>query len=129
MRLGVKTAPKAPRSVPAAWSVSSAAPEAAAPTPGRVASRGRGPGEERHLTRGMSQYAQGCRWGGFFTPPAAPRRVRGVGRRPTVCPGQTRPKTAPINLIHGTKVRQPVTARVSGLLVLLKNGCFYGRSK
>ena len=32
----------------------------------------RGPGEERHLTRGMAQYAQGCWWGRFYTPTGCP---------------------------------------------------------
>ena len=34
-----------------------------------------GPGEERHFTRAMSQYAPGCWWGCFLPPPAAPRRA------------------------------------------------------
>ncbi len=31
-----------------------------------------GPGEDRHLTRGMAQYAQGCWWGRFYTPTGCP---------------------------------------------------------
>ena len=59
---------------PALCSVSSAAPEAAASWDGcRASGRGpRGPGEERHLTRGMAQYAQGCWWGRFYTPTGCP---------------------------------------------------------
>ena len=38
----------------------------------RAAGAPRGPGEDRHLTRGMAQYAQGCWWGRFHTPTGCP---------------------------------------------------------
>lgn len=62
---------------------SSTGPEAAAPHP-LAAQRHRmgGPGEDRYLTRVGPQYAPGCWWGVLFPPPAASRRVRGLGRSP-----------------------------------------------
>ena len=50
----------------------------------RAAGAPRGPGEDRHLTRGMSQYAQGCWWGRFYTPTGCPAASeRGLNVRTT----------------------------------------------
>lgn len=72
---------------PALCSVSSAGPEAAALAGGCVPqgrAPGRGPGEDRHLTRGMAQYAQGCWWGRFYTPTGCPAASeRGFNVQPT----------------------------------------------
>lgn len=61
---------------PGAWalcSVSSAGPEAAAGPPDAPQARRRGgPGEDRHLTRGTAQYAQGCWWGWVHNPTGCP---------------------------------------------------------
>lgn len=85
-------------------------PDACAACAGR-ASRpdAQGPGEDRHLTRQSLQYAPGCWSGVLFNPrPAASRRVR-VRAEPAVLGSD--------NLIQGNKVRQPITARVSGEVV------------
>ena len=44
-----------------------------------------GPGEERHFTRAMSQYAPGCWWGGF-KPHRLPRGERSVLSEKTESP-------------------------------------------
>lgn len=67
--------------------------------------RGGGPGEERHLTRVRTQYAAGCWWGWFLTPTGCPR-----GERKDFLSLSENPL---FNLIQGTKVPQPVTARLS----------------
>lgn len=109
--------PQEARSGSAFCSVSSAGPEAAAPCPGWVCEAcppGRGDRARTATLHAEGRYTLPAAGGvGFSTPPAAPRRADAF-----FCVSDPS-----INLIQGTKVRQPVTARLSAKIKGPKIDC------